>query len=125
MSNFTNNHRLFCRAQIISLHRHGMRPAEIAQFVDCAMSMVYRWTGRAGSDNVMDNPRPGQTPVFDETLQLRLIAFYCQERPLSGRGRWTFRWAAKFLTWFCKIHNNLNFNILPIYHCQCRYTLLF
>jgi transposase len=97
MSNFANNHRLFCRAQIISLHRHGMRHAEIAQFVDCAMSMVYRWTGRASSDNVMDNPRPGQTPVFDETLQLRLIAFYCQERPLSGRGRWTLRWAAKFL----------------------------
>lgn len=97
MSRFANNPRLFRRAQIISLHRHGLRPAEIIQFVDCAMSMVYRWTGRADSDNLMDNPRPGQTPVFDETFQLRLIAFYCQERPLSGRGRWTFRWAAKFL----------------------------
>ena len=97
MSDFAQNPRLFCRAQIIALHRHGTRAAEIAQFVDCAMSTVYRWTGRADKDNLMDYPRPGQKPIFDESLQLRLIAFYCQERPLSGRGRWTFRWAAKYL----------------------------
>jgi transposase len=97
MSDFVHNPRLFRRAQIISLHRHGIRPAQIARFADCAMSTVSRWTGRSDTENLMDNPRPGQVPVFDETLQLRLIGFYCQERPLSGRGRWTLRWAAKYL----------------------------
>ncbi len=97
MSDFVHNPRLFRRAQIISLHRHGTRPTEIAQFSDCAMSTVSRWTGRSDTDNLMDNPRSGQAPVFDEPLQLRLIGFYCQEHPLSGRGRWTLRWAAKYL----------------------------
>ncbi len=89
--------RIFRRAQIVLLHRHGVRPAEIAQFVDCAESTVYRWGGRANTDNLMDNPRPGRLPVFDDNFQLRLISFYCQERPLAGNGHWTFRWAAEYL----------------------------
>ena len=97
MSDFVHNPRLFRRAQIISLHRHGARAAEIAWFAGCVLSTVYRWTGRSDTDNLMDDPHSGQVPVFDETLQLRFIACYCQERPLSGRGCWTLRWAAKHL----------------------------
>ncbi len=97
ISRFVHNPRVFRRAQIVSLHRQGIRQAEIAQLVGCVSSTVYRWAGRADTDNLQDNPRPGRTAVFDESLQLRLIAFYCQEYPLSGRGRWTLRWAAKYL----------------------------
>lgn len=97
MNRIINNPRLFRRAQIVLLHRQGIQQVEIARYVDCNVNTVYRWTGRAHTDNLMDNPRSGRPSVFDENFQLRLIGFYCQEPPLSGCSRWTLRWAAKHL----------------------------
>ena len=56
--------------------------------------MIYRWSERTG---INDNPRSGRPLTYNEDIQLKLIAFYCQTTPLPGCGRWTLKWAEKRL----------------------------
>lgn len=105
------NSREYLRYQIITLHKTGVEKGVIAYFVNLDIRTVNRWTERAESDMSMsmsmsmgdsdmelkDKPRPGRPLVYDEAVRHRVVAFYCQTKPLIETGRWTLRWAEKYL----------------------------
>jgi transposase len=70
----------------------------VSIFVQRSVSTVRRWflrnetTGELG-----DLPRSGRPALYSEETKLSMIAFYCQTTPLSGLGRWSLRWAARYL----------------------------
>lgn len=73
-------------------------PAVIAAFVGTSRSSVFRWKNRCSQiDNYEDLPRSGRPPCYTEDIRLKVIAFYCQKRPLAGCGRWSLRWASQHL----------------------------
>ncbi len=69
--------------------------------------MVYRWSIRF---NINDKSRSGRPLTYNEELQLKIIAFYCQTTPLKGFGRWSLRRA--------EIHLEKNSNLVgqPVPH---------
>jgi transposase len=70
----------------------------IAKFVHYSISSVRRWIRRAkGAEDLRDQVRSGRPPVYPQAVRLRIVAFYCQTRPLPGGGRWTLRWAERRL----------------------------
>jgi transposase len=82
------------RYQIIALSSHDITAKAIAGFTQCSVGMVYRWKGRL---DVNDKVRLGRPPLYNQEIQLKVIAFYCQTTPLPGCGRWSLRWAEKHL----------------------------
>ena len=82
------------RYQIIALSRNGISTKAIAEFTQCTVEMVYRWRGRC---DIHDKLRHGRSLVYTKEIQLKTIAFYCQTTPFPGCGRWTLRWAEKYL----------------------------
>ena len=82
------------RYQIIALSSNGIKKQEIAEFTQCTVEMVYRWSRRCYID---DKAHSGRPLVYNQEIQLRIIAFYCQTTPLTGCGRWSLRWAEKHL----------------------------
>ena len=66
-----------------------------AYFAGCSVS-----TGRRGLKphlRIHDRThQPGAPRIYREAFRLELMGFYCQHPP-SGCGRWTLRWAAKYL----------------------------
>ncbi|MDX2312439.1 MAG: IS630 family transposase [Gammaproteobacteria bacterium] len=70
----------------------------IAKLVRYSVSSVRRWIRRAkGTGDLQDQPRSGRPAIYPQELQIRIVAFYCQTRPLPGAGRWTLRWAERRL----------------------------
>jgi len=82
------------RSQIIALSRNGINAKTIAEFIQCAVEMVSLWSRRC---NITDKTRCGRPLVYNQETHLKIIAFYCQTTPLPGCGRWTLRWAEKYL----------------------------
>jgi transposase len=92
------NPRQYKRYQIIKLHDNGVENKVIVWFTNLNISTVNDWVNRAQNDmELKDKPRTGRPPVYDEALRHRTVAFYCQTTPLPATGRWTLRWAEKYL----------------------------
>ena len=80
------------------LAQGGVEAAPIAVFVGCSVSTVRRWILRdAETGDLRDLPRSGRPATYTEDIALKVVAFYCQTRPLPGCGRWTLTWAAAHL----------------------------
>lgn len=82
------------RLEIISLLKAGISIHIISWYCRCHISTVYRWNKR---ELATDVSRCGRPPVYNQEIQLSLIGFYCQSRPLQECGRWSVRMAAGFL----------------------------
>ncbi|MGA7878482.1 MAG: IS630 family transposase [Desulfoferrobacter sp.] len=86
------------RKVILILASAGVGVKAIAYFVQRSVVVVRRWIRRGTETNDLnDRRRCGRPRVYSEELHVKLVAFYCQIRPLAGTGRWTFRWAALHL----------------------------
>jgi len=86
------------RQAIVALADARIARHSIATLVCCSLSSVHRWIRRAqGAGSLQDQARSGRPPIYSQELRLRIVAFYCQTRPLPGAGRWTLRWAARRL----------------------------
>ncbi len=78
----------------------GVEVKAIAVALEASVWTVRRWRLRSQMTEVglEDRPRSGRRRViYDEEAKLRIVAFYCQSRPLPDCGRWSLRWAAKHL----------------------------
>lgn len=86
------------RKAIIILAAAGIAVNAIACLVQYSVATVRRWVRRGVETNDLnDRHRCGRPRMYSEEFHLRLVAFYCQIRPLAGSGRWTLRWAALHL----------------------------
>jgi transposase len=86
------------RKAILMLAAASIAINAIACFVRYSVATVRRWIRRgAETRNLHDLRRCGRPRVYPEAIHLKLVAFYCQIRPLAGFGRWTLRWAALHL----------------------------
>jgi transposase len=76
----------------------GIAVKAIASFVQYSVATVGRWVRRGAETNDLnDCHRCGRPRMYSEEIHLKLMAFYCQIRPLAGSGRWTLRWASLHL----------------------------
>jgi transposase len=86
------------RQGMLALAEAGVADKAIGIFMDCSIYTVRRWTRRgAQTDDLSDLPRSGCPALYAEEVALKVVAFYCQIRPLPGCGRWTLTWAAAYL----------------------------
>ena len=86
------------RQGILALAEAGVDDNAIGIFIGCSVYTVRRWIRRgAQTDDLRDLPRSGCPAVYTEEGTLKVVAFYCQIRPLPGCGRWTLTWAAAHL----------------------------
>jgi transposase len=91
--------RVARREAILLLAEAGIAIRAIVAFVQYSVATVRRCIRRGGeTDDLNDRRRCGRPRVYSEEIHLRLVAFYCQIRPLPGSGRWTLRWAARHLS---------------------------
>ncbi len=67
---------------------------EISKFANCSKEMVRRWKMRSKTNNEF---RSGRPRIYDKNIETRIIAFYCQTKPMIVSGRWTLRFAEKEL----------------------------
>ena len=90
--------RVDSRQGILALAEAGVENKAIGIFLDCSVYTVQRWIRRgARTDNLRDLPRSGCPATYAEEIALKVVAFYCQTRPLPGCGRWTLTWAEAHL----------------------------
>ncbi|HID38808.1 MAG TPA: helix-turn-helix domain-containing protein, partial [Calditrichaeota bacterium] len=82
------------RHVINHLYNDKVKTRIIACSLACHISTVRRWIGR---DELQDTPRTGRPVIYSQSTRLSLIGFYCQSRPFSECGRWTLRFAEKYL----------------------------
>jgi len=76
----------------------GVESEAIATALTVSVCTVRRWLHRAATtENLCDLPRTGHPLLYSEEARLRLVAFYCQTRPLPNCGRWSLRWAVRHL----------------------------
>jgi transposase len=86
------------RQGMLALAEAGVADKAIGIFMDCSIYTVRRWIRRgAQTDDLSDLPRSGCPALYAEEVALKVVAFYCQIRPLPGCGRWTLTWAAAYL----------------------------
>lgn len=82
------------RFTAVALIEYGHAPRLAGTFAGISTDTVRYWTQRQHSGlNVQDAPRHGSPRKYDKNTEDRLIAFYCQTRPLPDSGRWSLRWA--------------------------------
>ncbi|MFV1977281.1 MAG: IS630 family transposase, partial [Candidatus Scalindua sp.] len=86
--------RLIQRHVIKHLYNNKVKTRIIACCLACHISTVRRWINR---DELQDISRAGRPVIYSQSAHLSLIGFYCQTRPLSQCGRWTLRFAEKYL----------------------------
>lgn len=90
--------RVSYRKAVLILAAAGVGVKAIACFVQRSVVVARRWIRRGTQTNDLnDRHRCGRPRVYSEEIHVKLVAFYCQVRPLAGTGRWTFRWAALHL----------------------------
>ena len=90
--------RVGSRQGILTLADAGVEKKAIGIFMGCSVHTVRRWIRRgARTSGFGDLPRSGRPAVYAEEIALKVVAFYCQTRPLPGCGRWTLTWAAAHL----------------------------
>jgi len=90
--------RVRCRYGMLALDEAGVENEAIALFMGCSVRTVRRWIRRATQTNdLSDMPRSGCPAKYSEEIGMRIVAFYCQTRPLESCGRWTLKWAAAYL----------------------------
>jgi transposase len=86
------------RKAILILSLAGIPVNAIASLVQYSVATVRRWIRRGTeTGDLNDRHRCGCPRAYSEEIHLKLVAFYCQVRPLAGFGRWTLRWAALYL----------------------------
>ena len=86
------------RQAIVALADARIALNAIADLARCSLSSVRRWIRRAkGTGGLHDHARSGRPPIYPQEVRMRIVAFYCQTRPLPGAGRWTLRWAERRL----------------------------
>jgi transposase len=90
--------RIQKRCQIVALSKSCIAPSSVTWFVNCNISTVHRWIKQIKNDgNLCDRKRSGRPLVYDENIQLKTTAFYCQVSPLPGCNTWSLRWAEQYL----------------------------
>ena len=90
--------RVDCRQGMLALAEAGVEKQAIGIFMECSVYTVRRWIRRgAQTDDLRDLPRSGCPATYAEEIALKVVAFYCQTRPLPGCGRWTLTWAEAHL----------------------------
>lgn len=91
--------RLVLRAKIILAAASGQGTNMIARELDVRPATVSKWRTRfasLGLDGLRDAPRPGATPVYDESTEKRILAMLDEEPP-PGYATWTGKLLAKWL----------------------------
>ncbi len=93
--------KLLFRLQIRALLKENYHELQIALTLGCCLKTVYNWKNRfKAGDSILDRARSGRPMIITISSQLRLIAFYCQHKPLLGCCRWSIRDAE----WYLKKH---------------------
>ena len=82
------------RCQILALSQSGIEDEIISKYTDSSTEIVKRWSRR---NTIYDHQRSGCPPVYNETIQLKTTAIYCQTTPLTNCGRWTLRTFGKYI----------------------------
>lgn len=83
---------------MVEFFRAGVRAEFIAFDLQCSVQTVRRWVVRSRTTSELhDACRTGRPLVYCEQTRVRITSFYCQTQPFSGFGRWSFRWAARYL----------------------------
>lgn len=89
------NTPLLRRQAIVALANARIGFNTIANMVHQSVDTVRRWIRQAKeSGDLHDHARSGRPAIYPLEIQLRIVAFYCQTKPLPECGRWTLRWAA-------------------------------
>ena len=95
MAMLPNVHR---RNVMISLADSRVEVKAIAIALQRSVQTVRRWIRRSQTTgDLHDRPRSGRRALYSEEAKLRVVAFYCQTKPLPNGGRWSLRWAARRL----------------------------
>jgi hypothetical protein len=90
--------KISVRRGMLTLIAAGEARKAVGAFMGCSQSTVGRWIQRSiRTDDLGDLPRAGHPVKYTAETALKVVAFYCQIRPLSGCGRWSIRWAAAYL----------------------------
>ncbi len=90
--------RVNIRHGILALIAAGVERKAVGAFMGCSIYTVGRWIRRGiQADDLGDLPRSGHPVKYTGEIALKVVAFYCQTRPLPGCGRWTLRWAEAHL----------------------------
>ena len=83
---------------MVALSAVGVGLREIGYLVQRSIRTVRRWLVRSETaTELRDLSRSGRPPLYPEEERLRVVAFYCQTRPLPGCGRWSLQWAVAHL----------------------------
>lgn len=86
------------RRAMAALFDAGVQAQCIALDLQCSEQTVLRWVLRSRTTSELhDAPRSGRHLVYCEQARVRIISFYCQTQPFCGFGRWSLRWAARYL----------------------------
>ena len=82
------------RKALVALFNAGFTLKSIARLVGYSVSSVHRWISRARASMTLDDQaRSGRPALYPQEIKIRIVAFYCQTRPLPNCGRWSLRWA--------------------------------
>ncbi|MCP4755808.1 MAG: IS630 family transposase [Proteobacteria bacterium] len=69
----------------------------VGSFLVLHPSTVSRWNKRfQGGEGVRDRPRSGRPPKIEPETVQKVVAFYCQHKPLPGCAGWSVRWMAVY-----------------------------
>ena len=83
---------------MVALGAVGVEDKAVSIFVQRSVWTVRRWLRRHETTrDLNDLPRSGRPALYTEEAKLRIVAFYCQTQPLPNCGRWSLRWAARYL----------------------------
>lgn len=82
------------RYQIIALSRSSVGNKMISKLTDCSTEVVRQWSQR---NTIYDKQRSGCPFVYNEAIQSKITAIYCQTTPFANCGRWTLRTLAKYI----------------------------
>ncbi len=83
---------------MVALTAVGLTVKAVSIFVQRSVWTVRRWLRRSEmTTDLSDLPRSGRPAIYSEETKLRVVAFYCQTHPLPDCGRWSLRWAARYL----------------------------
>jgi transposase len=86
--------KYYNRYQIIALNESGTSSKVISEITGLSKEIVTRWSQRG---NIYDGSRSGRPLIYNEEIQLKTIAFYCQTTPWQRCGRWSLRTAGKYI----------------------------